>query len=323
MSDLNVSMIALDSYSNPVSPIRLKTSISIVSAPFFLYFYLSYLNQMGGEIMSEKKFEININANPLPDSTTEALLNPSAEVIGKGLSGMFHFLLKPLVEYSIVREYDLEQLAQGINNKTESIPEENRDDSKFGLVLKSFEDSKYQLNDSDMREYFSNLIANTVDNRMNHQVLPSFSTVLKQMSPQDAKLLEKIYRTGALPLVEIQIYSQFSRLSIAYKDSVVLFEDAPQTDLDISIASLNRLGLIELIPDRKLAYNKFDTYHESFEKSEFLQSIKDDLPMKIDGETYDLLKPIYGSVLLTSYGENFSNMVISGDRDPDSVLYPS
>lgn len=278
---------------------------------------------MGGENMSDKKFEINLNANPLPESTTSTLLDPSAKVIGQGLSGIFHFLLKPLVEYSVVREADLEQLAQNINNKTESIPEENRDDSKFGLVLKSFEDSRYQLNDSDMREYFANLIANTVDNRVNHQVLPSFSTILKEISPQDAKLLEKIYKTGALPIMEIQLYSPNSRLSIAYRNSIVLYEDGPQTDLNLSVTSLERLGLIEINPDRKLVYRKFDSYHEAFEKSELLQSIEDQLPMTFDGYNFELLRPVYGSIDLTALGVNFSQTVISGDRDPDSVLYPS
>lgn len=273
--------------------------------------------------MSDKKFEINLNANPLPESTTSTLLDPSAKVIGQGLSGIFHFLLKPLVEYSVVREADLEQLAQNINNKTESIPEENRDDSKFGLVLKSFEDSRYQLNDSDMREYFANLIANTVDNRVNHQVLPSFSTILKEISPQDAKLLEKIYKTGALPIMEIQLYSPNSRLSIAYRNSIVLYEDGPQTDLNLSVTSLERLGLIEINPDRKLVYRKFDSYHEAFEKSELLQSIEDQLPMTFDGYNFELLRPVYGSIDLTALGVNFSQTVISGDRDPDSVLYPS
>lgn len=271
--------------------------------------------------MSENKFKINLSL--LPESTTSALLDPSAKVIGQGLSAIFHFLLGPLVRFSIVREEELEQLANNINDNTLNIPVENRDDSKFGLVLKSFEDSRYQLNDSDMRKYFANLIANTVDNRVNHQVLPSFSTVLKETSPQDAKLLEKIYKTGALPIVEIKLHSRAARLSIAYRTSIVLYEDGPQTDLNLSVSSLERLGLIEINPDRKLAYKKFDSYHEAFEKSEFLQSIEEQLPMTFDVNSFELLRPIYGSVDLTAFGENFSQTVISGDRDLDSVLHPS
>ena len=55
------------------------------------------------------------------------------------------------VRFNIVRDQHLEDFKAKIKLGTEKIPEENRDDSKIGLALKAFEDSKYHLNSEELR----------------------------------------------------------------------------------------------------------------------------------------------------------------------------
>ena len=83
----------------------------------------------------------------LPESTREALLNPSARTIGQALNGLVLFFTSPLLKFGIVKKAELEKFKNDIQQQTTKIPEENRDRSKLGLVIKAIEDAKYQLNE--------------------------------------------------------------------------------------------------------------------------------------------------------------------------------
>ena len=78
---------------------------------------------------------------PIPQSTVENLVNPATKSTGNALQtvvdAFFHFSLDGLRRYNIVKEKDLLDFQEKIYEKTESIPEENRDDSKVGLAFKS------------------------------------------------------------------------------------------------------------------------------------------------------------------------------------------
>lgn len=132
---------------------------------------------------------------PIPQSTVENLVNPATKSTGNALQtvvdAFFHFSLDGLRRYNIVKEKDLLDFQKKIYEKTESIPEENRDDSKVGLAFKSLEDSRYQLDEELMRELFSNLLVSTLDDRKNNKVLPSFSHILSNLTNADALFLKK------------------------------------------------------------------------------------------------------------------------------------
>lgn len=102
--------------------------------------------------------------------------------MGQAFSGIVHAVFDPLLRFNIVRKKSLEDFQEKVQTGTHQIPEENRDDSKIGLALKAFEESKYQLDSEELKELFANLITSTVDNRINSKVQPSFSSVLKDMS---------------------------------------------------------------------------------------------------------------------------------------------
>lgn len=116
--------------------------------------------------------------NSLPQSTQEAMLNPAAKTLGKALDGAVTVVCSPLLILGTVSKALLHKFSDEINHKISGIPQENRDTSKLGLVIKAMEEARYQLNKDDIRKMYVNLIASTVDNRKNKAVNPRFATVI-------------------------------------------------------------------------------------------------------------------------------------------------
>lgn len=121
-------------------------------------------------------------------------MGPATKSIGEGLGGIVNYVMGPLRRLNVTSEKSYQDFVNKLNTKTESIPDENRDTSKFGLALKTMEDSRYQIEEEDMREYFANLLAGLIDNRKNSNASPRFSTILSELTTTDAEFNIKCIR---------------------------------------------------------------------------------------------------------------------------------
>ena len=108
------------------------------------------------------------------------------------MTALLEFLEKFLGLCKIVNEHHLEEFKDNIYNNLSQIPEDNRDASKLGLVLKAFEEAKYQLDGKELRNYFSNLVSSSVDGRKNSSITPRYASVLSQLGKDEATILKKI-----------------------------------------------------------------------------------------------------------------------------------
>src|SRR5699024_2616225 len=246
----------------------------------------------------------------VPDSTIEEAFNPTSNLIGQAFRGIAHKVLDPLVRYNIVKDEEMKDFADRTRNKTDAIPNENRDDSKLGLTYKAVEDSSYQLNEEVLREMFSNLIASTVDDRKNGQVKPFFSSILKDMSPTDASLFKLIYKENNLAIASVRIENQNTSEGVNVIKNVILLDDA-EIQEPSSLDMLQRFGLIEINPERYLIAQKFVDQYNRFEKSSTYNSVKESIPFQSDDLLLDFVKLLKGNIKLTSLGKDFANIIIS------------
>lgn len=132
--------------------------------------------------------------NSLPKSTQEAMLNPAATTLGKALDGAATVVCSPLLILGTVSKALLDKFSTEISQKINGIPQENRDTSKLGLVIKAMEEARYQLSEDDIRKMYVNLISSTVDNRKNNMVNPRLATVVAQFGPAEANFLKLLYQ---------------------------------------------------------------------------------------------------------------------------------
>lgn len=253
-----------------------------------------------------------------PVQSLNALLYPGSEVIGESIGEIFkgisHVSLDWLRRYNIVQQQKIDDFIDLASKKLDDIPVENRDNSKFGSVLKTIDDSKYQLDEDDMRKYFSNLIAATLDNRKNEQVKPIFSEILKNLSTEDANFLKLIYESDRfLPASyiykskenEFIINNDLSDTGLSKRwtrnsNTYLLLEDYYLNNRNFEINVLEQLNLIQKI-DKPASYPYSQRYIQ-FEKY-----IKDTFPVLMPGYEYRTENFIYH---LTNLGVLFCQIVI-------------
>lgn len=246
----------------------------------------------------------------VPDSTKEEALNPTSNLVGQAFRGLAHIVLDPLVRHNIVKDAEMEDFANKIRNKTNEVPNENRDDSKIGLAYKAMEDSVYQLNEETLREMFANLISASVDNRKNQHVRSSFSSILKDLSSDDANLFRIIFKESVVPTGSIRVHNSKTLQGTEFIENVILLSDY-EIHKPSSLDILNRFGLITIKTNSGLVAEKYAKRYERYENSSTFKSIEEQLPRKTETIELDSAILIKGSITLTTTGEDLGKIVIT------------
>ncbi|WP_415652103.1 DUF4393 domain-containing protein [Schleiferilactobacillus perolens] len=255
-----------------------------------------------------------IKLNPIPDETTNALMKPAADTVGSAardvLSAGFNLILTPLRKYNIRKDKELKDFADKINNETAKIPEENRDSSKVGLILKAVDDSKYRLNDDIMRQAFAKLIARGLDNRTNQSFYPSYSETLSNMSTTEAQFLLKLHENfgSNVAIIAPSIKSTDNSSSRVAKPWYLLWDTGFQYDdtYAISMDLLAKSGMIEVRHDAWLTHKHFADQYSEFEKSPFF-SVRKVVLQPGQDETVSIEK---GLIRFTDLGESFIQFIL-------------
>lgn len=251
--------------------------------------------------------------SPIPDETSNALLKPAAESIGNSagtiFDAAFNLILSPLKKYNIRKDYELKDYANKISTNISSIPENNRDPSKLNLVLKAVDDSKFRLDEEDMRTAFARLIAQGLDNRVNDNFYPAYSDILSSMSVKEAKLIRKIYSNyhHRVPTEETCAKNTHgSRRGLLAKTYLFdNFEDGTG-ELDIPIDLLQHSGLIRVYDNQWLTGDHYMTLYNSYEEKWRCANKTNVLNISSD----ETLEFIEGYVMFTDFGDSFANFIL-------------
>lgn len=254
----------------------------------------------------------------LSESANNAVKNvtdrPTAE-IGQTLGdiwflifgGISHQAEKRRIKYA----HAIEEYEGNVANKVLSIPEERLKEPDFQVIGQALEDSKYCVENEDVRSLFENLIASSVDKAKEEFVHPSFSGMIKQMSALDAKNMSLYRDVQQIPIVEyrlVKVNNTFTTIQQNYVLANLDIATVPQQQA--SFSSLQRFGLIDI------DYTVFipgETVYSDFENTDIMRQIRDFVVPTPDGgfsrpeddEVYKEAKIVKGRALITPLGENF------------------
>lgn len=250
---------------------------------------------------------------PISHETGDALAKPIATSIGEAsktlLDGIFHLALDPVRRFNIQREADLERFRHEIQHSVKNVPEEFHDDSKIGLILKAIEDSRYQLNDEEIRNMFTKLITSTIDSRTNSDISPKYSSIIADMTSSEARLLRDIYfNTGTVvPLASLKIENKSDHSSRNLGQYFLLFDNYSDNKKMLDLSLLESSNLIRFHKNIKLVHPHFaniiNTFTNTFPNNlnELSPDLSDDEEVVFEHSYYDL----------TELGESFCKIVFS------------
>jgi len=197
----------------------------------------------------------------LPDSLDNAVNNLTdkpTQSIGQTFSDLWQLVLGARIAHAAEKQrlryaQDMEEYRKMIESKAMAIPEQKLVPPPMQIAAQALDDSKYCVEAEELREMFSSLIANSMNADYSDTVHPSFSKIIQQMSPLDARML-KLFRDwesqGGIALAHFIRRGEKPGFN-------VLIENVPectppncsQEDAARSVMSLKRLGLISIPED--------------------------------------------------------------------------
>lgn len=240
----------------------------------------------------------------LPTKIIENLLGPSSKALGYTLGALFYWIFQKPIEYGIIKENEFNDLVEKTSNNLENIPQENKDSSKSGLIMKAMEEAQYQLSENNLRQMFANLIASSADNRKNDFITPRFATVLSQLGSDDARFFKCIVQDNNYDLIYgylieyTEKYGPYHTYTNKIYWSKNEYKELPQKSVDILVS----LGLVTVSED---IYPSSEFYNNIYNNIEFL--LKNNISIKNN----DLIEFKKGNVSVTAFGQLFAKAVLN------------
>lgn len=218
------------------------------------------------------------------------------------LAGFFNkVVLYPLKRLNIEYEQKAIAFEREMQEKYNTIPEDNRCEPKLNIVGPALESLKYNILEDDLREMFKNLLVNNMDNRKQKNYNSAFVKIIEQMSSNDAAVLkwltlDSVFLTKGRRIIQYFADPVMRKASLPpLPKQIVDFEvnDLDRIELSASLSNLERLGLLvfDIFP-LKDPQKGAEQYEKCIEHS----------------RTY--MMPVDGIITMNDFGKNFVSVCL-------------
>lgn len=204
------------------------------------------------------------------------------------------------------RRYFQDRFPAEFARKVESIPPENLQEPKASIASQILQGLTFAHDEVELKELYLNLLKQSMDSRVSSQSHPAYVEILRQITSEEARLLNGILRSdGLLPIVEVrrnvgptggyQVLRSniMSSFDTATKKPVII------SDLSAKVDNWCRLGLITVSYERHLTDDRLYAWVKEW--PEYLELVSP----HPDGEAY----PKNGVLTVTSFGKAFARAV--------------
>lgn len=244
----------------------------------------------------------------------EDAVQPAAQELGKGLETVakaMNVCLAPL--RGLVWGWDqIEDFLQHkVAEKLSQTPTDEIIEPKPHVAGPAIEALRFTGYEESLRDLYANLLAASMDSKTVSLAHPSFVEIIKQMTPDEARLMKYFSTEELLPLISVRAElvegsggrDMAHNLSLFGKDANCEHEHLTPSYID----NLSRLGLIST-PD------KFYTDAEVYEELENYPSVLE-LKNQIDSEEGQRSSNRRGLVQITHLGRQFIKACVIDHRE--------
>ena len=233
-------------------------------------------------------------------------LSPAVKPIGEILSFLprtVKVAFNGVEKWLINKEETLRLTAESVREKIKVIPEEKLVEPEPYVAIPAMQQLSYCVNNEELRELYANLLVSSMNVDKKWQVHPAFVDIIKQLTPDEAKLLKQLLPTTVqnYPLMDVRLDNQRGEGNIIYSNFTDIGHDVLDvpTNIGLYIDNFVRLKIIE-IPSARI-YADSTTY-ERLKQHSILQS-------NIPNICIDTLKIkyVYKVFNVTNFGASFIN----------------
>ncbi|MDU7463111.1 MAG: DUF4393 domain-containing protein [Haemophilus haemolyticus] len=167
---------------------------------------------------------------------------------------------------------NIEKFKEEIANKAAKIPEENKQEPDVEVIGSTLESAKFRINKDEIRDMFSNLIVSAMDSSKANDIHPSFSEMIKMLSPLDAQNLYYLYHNRDETISSVRETSTTGGYTEHFKH---IFLGNPKcqdnTLIEPSIDNLIRLKLVDVTYD---AQKNDESLYEKHRENSLILELK-------------------------------------------------
>ena len=220
--------------------------------------------------------------------------------------------LLPLEKWILQREYNLKETEKLLEKKLQEIDPAKIVSPEPYVAVPAIQYISYCMNDADLRELFANLLAKSMIDDVKSYVHPSFLEIIKQLSPDEAKLLRYFseQRGSSFPTITmwrtnsigdgIVLYQHFSNIG-------ELAHCVEPFNIQMMFDNLARQGLIEYNESGSSLYRK-DLY-EPLKTHPFVQGTKRKILSSVSDD-YNIIELKEGFIHITELGKRFIDLCV-------------
>lgn len=148
-------------------------------------------------------------------------------------------------------EHSIKETELLLAEKLKHIPEEKIAEPEPYVAVPALQQLSYSFDSEELRELYANLLASSMNTDTKYDVHPAFVDIIKQLTPDEAKLLRHFSKQEVIPAVSVHLkassgsgYTVLERIRVIIPNDVLF---VPQ-NIEVYVENLIRLKLLE-IPD--------------------------------------------------------------------------
>lgn len=140
-------------------------------------------------------------------------LQPSVKPIGEILSFLprsIKVVLSGWEKWIINGEESLRLTAEAIREKVKDIPEGKLVEPEPHVAIPAIQQLSYCQNNEDLRDLYANLLTASMNADKKWQVHPAFVDIIKQLTPDEAKIIKSIpnMKNNIMPAIDVKLYNK-------------------------------------------------------------------------------------------------------------------
>lgn len=227
------------------------------------------------------------------------------------LVGWFNnVVLYPVKKANITYRYKLECFEDDLYARTAKIPSECLHNPNLMIAGPTLEALKYTYDEEKLREMYVNLLASSMDSRMDTNVHPSYVQIIQQMSSFDAILFDYLVsKNGRIKAINPEVHikgtdkvyvNAMPEWYIAWDDSMDVFQ------ISASLVRLSKFGLIELLFDRTAGKEGYTELENSSALLDIVRQYQEAHP-----ENELELSAMHSILYVNDYGKQFAKVCLN------------
>lgn len=135
------------------------------------------------------------------------LVHPAAQSTGELVALVpraIKVALQPLEKWILEREYNLAETQKLLEEKLKNVKPENITSPEAYVAVPALQYISYCMDNDELRDMYANLLANSMNKVVKNGVHPAFVEIIRQLSPDEAKILKVIMIKEAVPTVTLR-----------------------------------------------------------------------------------------------------------------------